>query len=132
MSSGGRRLSVIRELGVLASSVESLRVLARQKLNGAFHGENITELAITMAGALHVLGDRVLTLQGVLLGQTNPSELLCPSNEVNATRNGPYVLAEWSEEEQVRRTMLALQADCYRKAQERLPTKKTGDKGRSN
>lgn len=132
MSGGKRRLSIIRELGVLASSVGSLRALAAHKLNGAFHGENITELAVVMAGALHVLQARILLLHNILVGAANPASILCPSNEEESARSGPYVLPEWSNEEQVRRAMLALQADCYRKAQEQIPSKKSDDKRRSN
>lgn len=132
MSNRGRKLSVLRELHVLASSVESLRLLAREKLNGAYHGENVFELAVVMAGALHVLRDRLILLHDILIGRANPASIMCRSNEVDASRSGPHVLAEWSEEEQVRRTMLAVQADGYRKALERLPVKKAEDKGRSN
>lgn len=133
MSKGERRLSVIREVRVLASSVESLRALAERKLTGAYHGESITELAVVMAGALHVLRDRVILLHEILVGKANPASIMCPSNEVDASRSGLFILPEWSPEEQVRRTMLALQADCYRKALERQPvTKKADDKGRSN
>lgn len=132
MNSGGRRLSVIRELGVLASSVGSLRDLAERKLNGSFHGENITELAVVVAGALLVLQGRILLLRNILVGAANPASILCPSNEEETSRSGPYVLPEWSQEEQVRRAMLALQADCYRRALERLPTRKSADKGRTN
>lgn len=132
MSSGGRRLSVLREVRVLASSVESLRAFAERKLTGAYHGENIFELAVVMAGALHVLRDRVILLHDILMGRANPASIMCPSNEVDASGSGPLVLAEWSEEEQVRRMTTSLQADCYRHALERLPTRKSDDKGRSN
>jgi hypothetical protein len=132
MSNGGRRLSVIRELHVLASSVESLRALAQRKLTGAYHGENTFELAVVMAGALHVLRDRVILLHDILMSKANPASIMCPSNEVDASRSGPYVLAEWSPEEQVRRATIALQADCYRRVLARLPSRKAEDKGRSN
>jgi hypothetical protein len=112
--------------------VESLRALAERKLTGAYHGENIFELAVVMAGALHVLRDRIILLLDILMGKENPASIICPSNEVDVSRNGSFILPEWTPEEQVRRMMLALQADCYRRAQERLPTKKPGDTGRSN
>lgn len=136
MSSGAegtkRQLSVIREVHVLASSVESLRELAHRKLSGWYHGENITELAVIMAGALHVLRDRIRLLEEILSGTADPAQLLCPSNEADSSKREPYLVAVWAPEEYVRRTMLALQADCYRKAQERLLTMKVDDKGRSN
>ena len=125
----GRRLSVLRELHVLASSVESLRALAERKLTGAYHGENLFELAVVMAGALHVLRDRIVLLHDILVGKENPSSIICHSNEVDASRSGPLILLEWSPEEQVRRMTTSLQADCYRRALERWPTKKSDDKG---
>jgi hypothetical protein len=66
MSRNERRSSVSRELHRLASTVESLRMIAKGKLSGACHGENITELAVVMAGSLHVLRDRIRRLEMVL------------------------------------------------------------------
>jgi len=128
MSSGGRRLSIIRELGVLASSVGFVRAVVAQKLDGSSHGEIITELVV-MAGALRDLQDRIALLGKVLRGTANPAQLLSPSNEEEPSRSGPFILSEWSAEEQVRRTLLAVQAGCYRRALERLPTKKTEKEG---
>ena len=132
MSNGGRRLSVIRELHVLASSVESLRALAQQKLDGSCHADSIHDLAVVTAGGLHVLRDRIILLERVLVGVANPALILCPSNEVDASRSGPFIMAEWSPEEQVQRMTAELRGACYRQVLERLPAKTKPDDKRSS
>lgn len=100
---GLRKLSVARELVIVAANLEALRLVAQQKINGASHAENVHELATVIAGGLHVLRDRLHLLERIVMRRANPAQVLSPENEARLEEEGPGVIREWSEEEQERR-----------------------------
>lgn len=101
--SGLRRLSVARELVILAANLEALRLVAQQKLNGASHADKAHELATVLAGGLHVLRDRLHLLERIVLRRVNPALVISPENEARSEEEGPGIIREWSEDEEERR-----------------------------
>ncbi|MFO0737568.1 MAG: hypothetical protein U0270_16870 [Labilithrix sp.] len=118
---GGRKLSVARELLLLAASVEALRLAAEQKLDGSRHTERPHHLALVMVGGLHVLRDRIRLVGRILLGAVNPSEILCADNEAGSLAEGPGIVREWSPEEEERHLEAQRRAAVQRHSQERQP-----------
>lgn len=96
---GGRKLSVARELVLLVATVEALRLAARQKLDGSRHGDKASDLALVMAGGLHVLRDRIHLVARVLTSAVNASEILSEENEAGTFEEGPGIVREWSPEQ---------------------------------
>lgn len=120
----GRRLSVARELVHVAASLEALRLVAQQKLNGSCHAEKAHELAAIIAGGLHVLGDRIHLLEGILLNAVNPALILSPENEASSSESGPGIIREWSPEEEEARLSARWRSFYRRNLAQREPLKK--------
>lgn len=97
---GRKKLSVARELYLLAGSMDALRLAAHQKLQADSEGETLQAFALVVAGSLHVFRDRVRLIERILLGATNPSRILCPENEAALSEKGPGIIEVWSPEEE--------------------------------
>lgn len=113
-----RKLSVARELLLLAASVEGLRLAAHQKLDGSRHAERPHDLAIVMAGGLHVLRDRIRLVVRILTGAVNASEILCEENEAGLLEEGPGIVRQWSAEETAQRLEAEWRLACSRRFSE--------------
>jgi hypothetical protein len=115
---GGRKLSVARELLLLASTVEALRLAAEQKLDGSRHREKASALALIMAGGLHVLRDRIHLVARILTSAVNASEVLCEENEAGVFEEGPGIVREWSAEEKAQHLEAQWRLACSRRSLE--------------
>ena len=121
MSSQSRssKLSLSRELLLLAGSAEALRWAAERVVDPARPRETLQHFAAAMAGGLLLLRDRLRLVERVVMGIDNPGVLLCRANEADASEEGPGVLRVWSAEEVVERC-----ASEYRGAKNRLAWEK--------
>lgn len=115
---GGRKLSVARELLLLAKTVEGLRLAAEQKLEGSRHRDKPSDLALVMVGGLHVLRDRIGLVARILLGRANAAEILCEENEAGFIEEGPGIVKEWTAEEQAERLEAEWRLACSRRSVE--------------
>jgi hypothetical protein len=109
------KLSLSRELLLLAGSAETLRWAAERVVDPFRPRETLQHFAAAMAGALLLLRDRLRTVERVVMGIDNPALILCRANEADASEEGAGVLRSWSAEEVVERA----QAE-YRGAKNRL------------
>jgi hypothetical protein len=109
---GGRKLSLARELLLLAGGADALRMAAERA-----GGETLTQLsfAYTMVGGLLILRDRLRLVEQVLMGTANPGVLLCDANQADAAEEGPGILPEWSADDEVQRLKAELQGPRYRR-----------------
>lgn len=112
---GDRKLSVARELLLLAATVEALRLAAEQKLEGSRHRDRASDLALVMVGGLHVLRDRIRLVVRILTGAVNASEILCEENEAGLLEEGPGIVRQWSAEETVQRLEAEWRLACSRR-----------------
>ena len=112
---GGRKLSVARELLLLASTVEALRLAAEQKLEGARHRDKASDLALVMVGGLHVLRDRIHLVARILTNAVNASEILSEENEAGVFEEGPGIVREWSAEETAQHLEVEWRLACSRR-----------------
>ena len=115
---GGRKLSVARELLLLAKTVEGLRLAAEQKIEGSRHRDKPSDLALVMLGGLHVLRDRIHLVARILMGKVNASEILCEENEAGLIEEGPGIVREWTAEEQAERLEVEWRLACSRRLSE--------------
>ena len=118
---GGKKLSVARELRLVATRLEALRLVAEQKVDGAHHAERLPEFAIVVAGALHALRDRIRLLEWILKNVADPAPILCEANQAKDAEDGPGIVPEWSQERQVQHLAGRYRVGYYRYALERLP-----------
>ena len=120
---GGRKLSVARELLLLAGSVDALRMAAERAKDGARpHGG----FPYAMVGGLMMLRDRLRLIEQVLMGTANPGVMLCDANEADAAEDGPGVVPEWSLDDEVQRLKAELQGARYRRDLGRLAQRSPG------
>lgn len=112
---GDRKLSVARELLLLAASVEALRLAAQQKLDGSRHREKASDLALIMTGGLHVLRDRIHLVARILTNAVNASQILSEENEAGVFEEGPGIVREWSAEETAQRLEAEWRLACSRR-----------------
>lgn len=115
---GERKLSVVRELLLLAKTVEGLRLAAEQKLEGSRHRDKPSDLALVMLGGLHVLRDRIGLVARIVMGNVNASEILCEQNEAGVMEEGPGIVREWSTEQVAQHLEAEWRLACYRQASE--------------
>jgi len=99
---GPRKLSLSRELLLLARSAESLRVSATHSAHPANRG-NLHDLILVIAGGLLLFRDRIRLAELVVVGEVNPGVIICKGNEADWSEDGPGVIAEWSREEAIER-----------------------------
>ena len=133
-----RKLSVARELLLLAATVDALRQAADRDLVPSKR-ENHHDFAFAMAGSLMVLRDRIRLLERILMGSTCPSVILCAANQADSSEEGPGIVNEWSAEEEMRRLEAEWRGARQRRdlaRQEQRPDSfirlKKPDPGRSN
>lgn len=116
---GGRKLSVARELFLLAAAVEALRLAAEQKLEGSRHRDKASDLAPVLSGGLHVLRDRLHLVAQILTSAVNASEILSEENEAGVFEEGPGVIREWSADEKAQHLEAEWRLACSRRFLER-------------
>ena len=114
----GALLGGIGGVLLLVATVEALRMAARQKLDGSRHGDKASDLALVMAGGLHVLRDRLHLVARILTSAVNASEILCDENEAGLIEEGPGIVREWSVEEQAERLEAEWRLACSRRLSE--------------
>ncbi len=115
------KLSLSRELLLLAGSAEALRWAAERAVDPSRSPESLQHLAGGMAGGLLLIRDRLRQVERVVMGIDNPADILCRANEADASEEGPGVYRVWSADEEVERHL----AD-YRGAKNRLDWEKRG------
>lgn len=115
---GERKLSVARELLLLAKTVEGLRLAAEQKLEGSRHRDKPSDLALVMLGGLHVLRDRIGLVARILTGAVNAADILCEANEAGFLEEGPGIVREWSAEEKAQHLEAEWRLACARRLSE--------------
>lgn len=93
-----RKLSIARELLILASSAEALRLAAERNIVPS-RSETLRDFAYAMAGSLLVLRDRLRLAESVAVGDANPAVLITRSNLADDSEEGPGIFSEWSPEE---------------------------------
>lgn len=97
-----RKLSIARELLILASNAETLRLAAERNIVPS-RSETLRDFAYAMAGSLLVLRDRLRLAESVAVGNANPSLLITRSNLADDSEEGPGIFPEWSPEQIVER-----------------------------
>ena len=97
------KLSLTRELLLLAGSAEALRWAAERQVDPTHPRETLQHFAAAMAGGLLLLRDRLRAVERVVMGIDNPALILCRANEADVSEDGPGVLRAWSAEEVVER-----------------------------
>ncbi len=109
---GGRKLSVAREVLLLAAAADALRMAAERA-----SGDTLAQLsfAYAMVGGLLILRDRLRLVEQVLMGTANPGVLLCPANQADAAEDGPGIVPEWSPDDEVQRLKAELEGARYRR-----------------
>lgn len=93
-----RKLSIARELLILASNAEALRLAAERNIVPS-RSETLRDFAYSMTGALLVLRDRLRLAESVAVGDSNPSVLITRSNLADDSEEGPGIFREWSPEQ---------------------------------
>lgn len=116
----GKKLSVARELLLLAASVDALRQAAERNLD-ADNQESLPEFAFVMAGSLMVLRDRLRLVERILMSAANPSSILCRANQADPSEDGPGIVREWSPAEEVERLEAEWRGARYRRDTNRQP-----------
>ncbi len=111
----GRKLSVARELLLLAAAVEALRLAAEQKLEGSRHRDKASDLAPVLLGGLHVLRDRIQLVARILTSAVNASEILSEENEAGLIEEGPGIIREWTAEEKAQHLEAEWRLACSRR-----------------
>jgi hypothetical protein len=109
------KLSLSRELLLLAGGVEALQWAAERQTDPSRPRGALQHFAFAMAGGLLVLRDRLRQVERVVMGIDNPAIILCRANEADACEEGPSVFRAWSTEEEVERCL-----SDYRGAKNRL------------
>ncbi len=110
---GGKKLSVARELLLLAANAHALVLAAERNLDS--RGESHHDFTLAMAGSLLLLQDRLRLLERVVMGAANPSLILCPSNQADSSEEGPGIVREWSHEEEVQHLEAEWRGARYRR-----------------
>jgi hypothetical protein len=113
------KLSLSRELLLLAGSAEALRWAAERVIDPSRPRERLEHFAAAMAGGLLLLRDRLRQVERVVMGIDNPAIVLCRANEADVSEDGPGVLRAWSAEEVVERCEAEWRGARYRLAWER-------------
>jgi hypothetical protein len=116
---GGRKLSVARELLLLAGGIEALRLAAEKKKDASRPDQSIHRFTSAMAGGLLILGDRLRLVERILMGAANPSSILCKGNQANDAEEGPGVVPEWTAYEEAEHLAAELRGAEYRAEWER-------------
>ena len=109
------KLSLSRELLLLAGNAEALRWAAERVIDPSRPRETLQHFAAAMAGGLLVLRDRLRLVERVVMGIDNPAVSLCRANEADPSEEGPGVFQSWSGEDVVERCLAE-----YRGAKNRL------------
>ena len=119
----GRKLSVARELLLLAATADALRMAAERAKDAA---PPRIGFPYAMVGGLLILRDRLRLVEQVLTGTANPGVLLCDANEADATEEGPGIVSEWSLDDEVQRLKAELQGARFRRDLGRLAQRPPG------
>lgn len=93
-----RKLSIARELLILASSAETLRLAAERNIVPS-RDQTLRDFAYAMTGSLLLLRDRLRLTESVALGDSNPAVIITRSNVADDSEDGPGIFPEWSSAE---------------------------------
>jgi len=116
-----RKLSLSRELLLLAGSVEALRLAAERVVDPAQPRETLQHFAAAMAGGLILLRDRLRQVERVVMGIDNPADILCPANEADESEEGLGVLCAWTAGDEVEHCAAEYEGAKNRMAWENRP-----------
>jgi hypothetical protein len=98
-----RKLSLSRELLLLAGSAEALRWAAERQVDPSRPRERLEHFAAAIAGGLLLLRERLRAVERVVMGIDNPAVILCKANQADSSEAGPGILPAWSPDEVVSR-----------------------------
>src|ERR1039458_8066038 len=115
----GRKLSLARELLLLAGSVDALRMAAERKRDASRPDQSIHRFTSAMAGGLLILVERLRLVERIVMGAANPASLLCKGNQANRAEEGPGIVPEWSPHEEAEHLAAELRGARYRQEWER-------------
>jgi len=115
------KLSLSRELLLLAAALEALRLAAERVIDPAEPRETLQHFAAAMAGGLLLLRDRLRQVERVVMGIENPADILCPANEADEPEEGLGVLRAWSAGDEVEHCAAEYQGAKNRRAWENRP-----------